>query len=296
MKRLLDCTASDFRTMNKEELLASIAGSEGRVLACESIGYIQPMLGNVTNAEFTAAMGADILLLNMFDVQKPVIQGLPKCEPRSVVSKLKALTGRPIGINLEPVDQPLEQEEGDLWAMTDGRKATLENARRAADMGVNFILLTGNPGVGVTNEAIVRTLKEYKAELGDRLVLDDCYNANPQSVTAALEVLAKTECGRKVAVLGDMGELGELTDQAHYNMGALAAMLGIDEVVAIGTKAEKIADGAAQSGGSVTHFATKEEAVRTLTDLLTEDTAMLVKASHAMHFGWIVEQLKQDYD
>ena len=131
---------------------------------------------------------------------------------------------------------------------------------------------------------------------GDRLVLDDCYNANPQSVTAALEILAKTECGRKVAVLGDVGELGDLTEQAHYNMGALAAMLGIDEIVAIGTKAEKIADGAAQSGGSVTHFATKEEAVRTLTELLGPDTAMLVKASHNMHFGWLVEQLKQAYD
>ena len=129
-----------------------------------------------------------------------------------------------------------------------------------------------------------------------RLVLDDCYNANPQSVTAALEILAKTECGRKVAVLGDVGELGDLTEQAHYNMGALAAMLGIDEIVAIGTKAEKIADGAAQSGGSVTHFATKEEAVRTLTELLGPDTAMLVKASHNMHFGWLVEQLKQAYD
>jgi len=73
-------------------------------------------------------------------------------------------------------------------------------------------------------------------------------------------------------------------------------MLGIDEVVAIGAKAEKIADGAAQSGGSVTHFATKEEAVHELTDQLGTDTAMLVKASHAMHFGWIVEQLKQAYD
>ena len=66
--------------------------------------------------------------------------------------------------------------------------------------------------------------------------------------------------------------------------------------MAIGTKAEKIADGAAQSGGSVTHFATKEEAVRTLTELLGPDTAMLVKASHTMHFGWLVEQLKQAYD
>ena len=81
-----------------------------------------------------------------------------------------------------------------------------------------------------------------------------------------------------------------------YISGALAAMLGIDEVVAIGAKAEKIADGAAQSGGSVTHFATKEEAVHELTDQLGTDTAMLVKASHAMHFGWIVEQLKQAYD
>lgn len=83
------------------------------------------------------------------------------------------------------------------------------------------------------------------------MILDDCYNANPQSVTAALEVLAKTDCDRKVAVLGDMGELGDLTEQAHYNMGALAAMLGVDFVVAIGTKAAKIADGTAQSGGEV---------------------------------------------
>ena len=115
------------------------------------------------------------------------------------------------------------------------------------------------------------------------------------TVTSSLAV-AMVRRGRKVAVLGDMGELGDLTAQAHYNMGALAAMLGIDEVVAIGAKAEKIADGAAQSGGSVTHFATKEEAVHELTDQLGTDTAMLVKASHAMHFGWIVEQLKQAYD
>ena len=159
--------------------------------------------------------------------------------------------------------------------------------------------------LGLSKEEIIRGVAAY-APIGSRMhilrlsdgrvLLDDCYNANPQSVTAALEILAKTECGRKVAVLGDMGELGDLTDQAHYNMGALAAMLGIDEVVAIGAKAEKIADGAAQSGGSVTHFATKEEAVHELTDQLGTDTAMLVKASHAMHFGWIVEQLKQAYD
>ena len=130
----------------------------------------------------------------------------------------------------------------------------------------------------------------------ERCILDNCYNANPQSVSAALEILARTECDRKVAVLGDMGELGDLTAQAHYNMGALAAMLGIDFVVAIGEKAAMIADGAVESGGEAYHFATKEEAIRELAGQLAPNTAMLVKASHAMHFEWIVEELCKAYD
>lgn len=130
-----------------------------------------------------------------------------------------------------------------------------------------------------------------------RIILDDCYNANPQSVAAALEVLARTDCDRKVAVLGDMGELGELTDRAHYNMGALAAMLGVDMVVAIGDKAAKIADGAAQSGSSVLYFTSQEEALPELRRQLRPGTAVLVKASHAMHFEKMTEQLSGDsYD
>ena len=157
--------------------------------------------------------------------------------------------------------------------------------------------------LGLDHDEIVRGVAAYAPAgsrmrvvrlPGGRIVLDDCYNANPQSVTAALEVLAKTDCERKVAVLGDMGELGELTEQAHYNMGALAAMLGIDLVVAIGAKAVKIADGAAQSGGEVLYFATKEEALPALRQQMDEGTAVLVKASHSMHFGWLVEELSHD--
>ena len=157
--------------------------------------------------------------------------------------------------------------------------------------------------MGLTNDEIVRGVAAYEPagsrmrvlrfEEG-RIVLDDCYNANPQSVAAALEVLAKTECERKVAVLGDMGELGELTDQAHYNMGALAAMLGIDLVIAIGPKAARIADGAVMSGAKALHFETKEEVAIQVP--LESGTAMLIKASHAMHFEDLVEQLKEFYD
>ena len=173
MKRIIDCRSSDFEHMTRRDLLDSIAGCEGRTLCCETVGVFQPMLGDVTNAEFAAAMGADLLLLNLFDCNDPQINALPRCEPMERVRMLKKLTGRPIGINLEPVEQVLSSEdpEENMWAMTDGRKATLANARRAADMGVDLILLTGNPGVGVTNEAIEQTLRLYKRELGDRLVL-----------------------------------------------------------------------------------------------------------------------------
>lgn len=158
--------------------------------------------------------------------------------------------------------------------------------------------------LGLNHEEIVRGVADYVPAgsrmrvlrlPGGRVILDDCYNANPQSVAAALEVLARTDCDRKVAVLGDMGELGELTGRAHYNMGALAAMLGVDMVVAIGEKAAKIADGAAQSGSSVSYFRTREEALPELRQQIRAGTAMLIKASHAMHFERLTEQLSGDF-
>ncbi len=115
MKRFLDCTASDFEKMNKVELLEAISASEGRLLVCETIGTIQPMLGDVTNAEFVASMGADIILLNIFDVNKPVVQGLPEVDEKEVIRKVKELTGRPVGINLEPIEQGFQQVKVVCW-------------------------------------------------------------------------------------------------------------------------------------------------------------------------------------
>ena len=81
MKRIIDCRSSDFLNMTRQDLLDSIANCEGRTVCCETVGSYQPMLGDITNAEFAAAMGADILLLNLFDCVDPQINALPKCEP-----------------------------------------------------------------------------------------------------------------------------------------------------------------------------------------------------------------------
>ena len=171
-KRLISCTASDLAAMDKPQLLEAIAASEGRVLACECIGITPPLLTDVTNAEYAAALSADLLLLNMFDVHQPVIQALPPVPPAETVRELKRLTGRPVGINLEPVDPALAaRQDGSLWQMSSGRLATPENARIAAEMGVDMILLTGNPGNGVTNHAIARALCALREAVGSRVIL-----------------------------------------------------------------------------------------------------------------------------
>ena len=247
MKRLLDCRGSDLRAMNKQELLASIAASEGRTVACETIGSIMPMLGDITNAEFAAAMGADILLLNIFDVQKPHIQGLPKTEPENVIRKLKELTGRPIGINLEPVEQVLSSEnpEENMWAMTGGRKATLENAKKAAELGVNFILLTGNPGIGVTNEAIEQTLRLYKRELGDRLILaagkmhaSGILTEGAEKIITKADIAAFADAGADIILLPAPGTVPGITMEYVRDLVNYAHSLGCLTITAIGTSQE----------------------------------------------------------
>ena len=125
----------------------------------------------------------------------------------------------------------------------------------------------------------------------ERLVIDDCYNANPQAMSEALRILAKSD-KRKLAILGDMGELGDLTPAAHRAAGELAASLGLDAVVAIGPKSRDIAVG---GGEVVRHFMTREEAMPTIHALFAPGTTVLVKASHAMEFEKIVKELEETY-
>ena len=123
---------------------------------------------------------------------------------------------------------------------------------------------------------------------GDRIIIDDCYNANPQAMAEALRILAQTEHPRRMAVLGDMGELGDLTEQAHRDMGALTRTLGLDTVVAVGPKAKAIQD----ANPDALWFPTVSDALSAIRAAFTAGTAVLVKASHAMHFTDIVKDLE----
>lgn len=121
-------------------------------------------------------------------------------------------------------------------------------------------------------------------------IIDDCYNANPASMKSSLDVLAKAE-GRKVAILGDMFELGENENALHTEIGAYAAEIGIDVLICIGELAGYMAKGAADHVLQIYHFATKADFYAKMEQILHTKDTILIKASHGMEFTEIVEKL-----
>lgn len=245
-KRMLDCAASDFKHFTKEDYLSSIAGSEGRVLACECIGITGPVLTDITNAEFAASMGADILILNMFDAVRPVINGLPKVAPEETVRELKRLTGRMIGINLEPVeDEAAAGNKGTLWEMSEGRRATLNNAVRASEMGVDMVLLTGNPGNGVSNKAITDSLRSISAELKDKLILaagkmhaSGVIGEGGENIVTKEDIKDFVDAGADIILLPAPGTVPGISMEYVRELISYAHSLGVLTITAIGTSQE----------------------------------------------------------
>lgn len=166
MKRVLDCTASDFQKMNGQDLKQSIKASEGRTILSETMTAVAPLYPSVTNAELAAAFGADLLLLNLFDVFNPAVEGYKCNEKELVVEKIKELTGRPVGVNLEPVDLNADKIEK-LDTLSKGRIASEETLREAKKLGFDFICLTGNPKTGVTNDETIGAIKKAREVFGD---------------------------------------------------------------------------------------------------------------------------------
>lgn len=127
-------------------------------------------------------------------------------------------------------------------------------------------------------------------------LVDDCYNANPVSMKAAIDLLT-TAKGRKVAILGDMKELGEDEARFHYEVGQYVAQKDIDVLICIGDLAKDMAAGATGSRGGmkgIYWFASKEEAEDAFEELLQSGDNILLKASHSMKFEEIISELLKD--
>lgn len=124
------------------------------------------------------------------------------------------------------------------------------------------------------------------------VVLDDTYNANPDSVAAALRTLAEMD-GRRVAILGEMHELGEGAARAHIEIGRIAAECGVTTVIAVGRFGEEVKEGARSAGvKNVLNFADNAGAAGELPGLLKDGDVILIKGSRAARTEEIVEALK----
>ncbi|MBR6160122.1 MAG: UDP-N-acetylmuramoyl-tripeptide--D-alanyl-D-alanine ligase [Lachnospiraceae bacterium] len=128
-------------------------------------------------------------------------------------------------------------------------------------------------------------------------IMDDCYNANPKSMCAALDILGYAP-GRKVAILGDMFELGELSDSLHGDVGDYAAASGAESLIFVGSAAKFMYERArVHEGVEIRYYPNRELLIAALSDetkeILKPGDTILVKASHSMGFSEVVEYLKK---
>ncbi len=158
--------------------------------------------------------------------------------------------------------------------------------------------------MGLAPHAIVAALEaarpmsgrqEVIETAGGITIIDDSYNANPDSMRASLALFSQMEvAGRRFAVLGDMGELGDFAQDGHCEVGTLAASAGLHRLICVGSLARIIAQAASDAGmaqGSIACFADRADALDLLQQEIEPGDAVLVKASHSMGLEHIVEEL-----
>lgn len=245
VNRLLDCNASDLLQYNSSELKASIKASEGRTIMSENVVIHEPLVPNITNSEIAKASGADLLLLNQFDVLNPIILGLFDGETtlstavvhQKAVYKLRRLTGRPIGTNLEPISKKRLMSTRE--PLVSGRIASPETFCAAEKLGLDFVLLTGNPGVGTSNCSITQSIKIAKENYSGLVMAGKMHSAGVDESVIDLETVRKfIEAGADVILVPAIGTIPSFTDTQLISIVKYAHEHDVLVSSAIGTSQE----------------------------------------------------------
>lgn len=247
MKRLISCYASDFEKMTREEFKQSILASEGRTILAETVVTAAPLLEGVTNAEVMAAFGADLLVLNEFDVMKPAIVGMKVAE--NLVAEIKRLTGRPVGINLEPIDPSIEVLDQRV-EISQGRQATKATFQLAQAIGVDFVMLTGNPSTGVSNQAIRQSIQMGRENFAGLLFAGKMHGAGlSEKVLNLDELKAYIELGADGVLIPAVGTVPGIGEEEAREACAAVKALGGLVMSTIGTSQESADESTIRSFG-----------------------------------------------
>lgn len=156
---------------------------------------------------------------------------------------------------------------------------------------------------GIDIEEIIKGISEFKLtkrrmeiiKNSDNItIINDSYNASYESMRAALEYISKVEANKKIAILGDVLELGEFSKQMHEKIGEEVIKNNIDVLITVGKEAENISNKTIELGmnkENIYHFTNNEDAISKIKIIAKSGDIVLVKASNGMHFDEIVEEL-----
>lgn len=236
MKRLLNCTTSEMLSMNKDELKQSILASEGRTIMTETVVACPPLLSDLTNAELAVSFGSDMVLLNVFDCDHPHINGLPETD--EPVKLLKKLVGRPVGCNLEPIDENAKMMENRL-EISHGRHATKETFMKAKELGFDFICLTGNPGTGVSNASIENAIKLAKEYFGGMIIAGKMHSSGIDEALVDLDSIERfIDAGADIILMPAVYTVPGLSEEEVRDACKLIKSKGALSLSSIGTSQE----------------------------------------------------------
>lgn len=295
------------------EALCSFVRPEVGVVTNVGESHIE-LLGSRENiarakAELIAALpdGSGVAVLNAADGFTPFLREVARTEERGVAVVLYDGSGAPSPeADVYATDVELDDEGRPRFTLRTPQGAApcalpvrglhnVHNACAAAAVGAVF---------GMDAAQIAEALRGARQEAGRQEVLhaaggwtvvNDAYNANPDSMRAALSFFSSLSvAGRRIAVLGDMGELGAFSAEGHARVGRLAAEAGLDGLVCVGELSRGIAQAAVDAGmdaSAVRWAAGRQEALELLEGRLSAGDAVLVKASHSMGLERLAEGL-----
>ena len=171
---------------------------------------------------------------------------LPEVEKEETVREVKRLTGRMVGINLEPVEENYASDNKEtLWEMSAGRYATVENAVLAEKMGVDLLVLTGNPGNGVSNPAIIASLKAISEAVGDKIMLaagkmhaSGIIGEGGENIITKEDIRQFAEAGADIILLPAPGTVPGITTEYVRSLISYAHSLGKLTITSVGTSQE----------------------------------------------------------
>lgn len=235
-KRLISCSTSDVAKMSPKDLKNAIVASEGRVVLGETVVTAPPLLEGVTNAEVMASFSADMILLNEYDVFTKYICGMEN--DKNPIATIKRLTGKPIGINLEPVDNDIDSLE-DLIKLSKGRIASKETFIEAINQNIDFICLTGNPATGVSNASIEKSITVAKKHFSGLIFAGKMHGAGiDEKILSEKNLLKFIELGADGILVPAVGTVPSINEHEVSAIVNKVKALGAITISAVGTSQE----------------------------------------------------------